>query len=56
MYRGKEDDGKAPINRLYTGGFFHCHMKDETISHIRGVEPVKSLLFYFLMENPVSKQ
>ena len=35
------------FNPLYTGGFFHCYMLDESIRHFRGVGSILSLLFYF---------
>ena len=31
-------------------------MMDESICHFRGIRSILSLLFYFLMENPVRKQ
>ena len=43
-------------NPLYTVGLFHCYMLDKSICHFRGGGYILSLLFYFLMENPVSKQ
>ena len=44
------------INPMYTGGFFHCYMLDESFRHFKGVGSVLSLLFFFLLENPASKQ
>ena len=45
----EEKHGSVPINPLYTGGFFHCYMLDESICRFRGVGSI--LLHLFLMEN-----
>ena len=45
-----------PFNPLFTGGFFHYYMLDETICHFRGVRSTLSLFVLFLKINPVSKQ
>ena len=44
------------FNPLYTSGLFHSYMLDESVCHFRCVGSILSFLFYFLMENPVSKQ
>ena len=35
------------LNALYTGGFFHCYMLNESIWHFMSVGSTLSLLFYF---------
>ena len=35
------------ISPLYTGGFFHCFMLDESICHFRSIRSILSLLFHF---------
>ena len=44
------------VNPLSTGELFHYYMLDKSICHFKGVWSTLSLLFYFLMEYPVSKQ
>ena len=41
------------FNPLYASRLFHCYIIDESICHFRGI---RSILCYFVMENPVSKQ
>ena len=40
-------------NPLYPGRFFHWYMLDKSICNFRGIRSILSLLFYFVMENPV---
>ena len=35
------------INPMYTGGFFHCYIMDESICHFMGVGSILSVLFIF---------
>ena len=45
------------INPLNTSGLFHCYMMDDSVCHFRGVGSIMlPLIFFFLVENPVSKQ
>ena len=45
-----------PSTVVYTGGFFHCYIEDESICHLRGCTVYFVAFILFLMENPVSKQ
>ena len=51
-----EGNRDLSLNPLYTGGLFHCYILDESIFHFRDVGSFLSILFYFLMENSISKQ
>ena len=41
------------LNPLYPGRLFHWYMLEESVCNFRGVRSILSLLFYFMMENPV---
>ena len=42
------------LNPLHTGRLFLCYVLEETFCHFRGGGSIVSLLFFFLMENPVA--
>ena len=44
------------FNPLFTGRSFHCYMLDKSISQYTDIGSILLLLFFFFMENPVSKQ
>ena len=51
VYNGRktttQQQQQSSHNPLYTGGFFHCYMLEESNCHFRGVGYILSLKFYF---------